>query len=415
LVCAGLFLSSCGIDSTDGNDQAEVVSLDGAGDPSFTVLGQGDSELAHLGTSEEGEKVSKAALPNSGTAKEPVPKVEPASFSTSGVGGARALNDWHRSLSSGRNSSMSRFSPAAAAALKDFAAMTGSDVRAYRASLKLEQPAALGEEFSQLAMAYGAGGLDGLVDALKPTPDPSPAWMAWTEALAVQGIQQGKYSIGGRALGKLIQGMLVLGYSRDRVLELQLIAHSVGRQTGNFLPFDDYEVLPGESLYVVRAKMRKQGRKLNYRWIADFNHKSKYGVGEGETLKIPVQELSVIAWRGARVLVVFAGDYPIRVFPCSAGRKGQETPLGSFTLGICEEKPAYYPSGKPAIPYGNPNNPLGERWMGYQESPSYGIHGTNSESTIGSYETEGCIRMHNTDVLELFDLLPVGAPVEIRS
>ncbi|NQU50004.1 MAG: L,D-transpeptidase [Planctomycetes bacterium] len=419
LFFASLLLVSCGEDSPQMEQGAGVVSLDDEL-PTPKVDGADPAEGAAAASKNnpgptQADVAKPPVTPNPAIATGGEQKsVEPASFADGRLSGAKAINDWHRSLAKKRQADWARFNPQAGAALQEFGAMMGPDSRAYRASLKLEQPQSLGIEFATYARAYGEGDLAALAVALKPTPDPSPAWLAWAEALAVQGVQQEQYLIGGRSLGRVIQGMLSLGYSRDRILELKPTAASLGRQAGDFMAADDYEVLSGESMYVVRSKVRKQGKKHNYRWLADFNRKANYNLREGETLKIPRQELSVKAWRGARIVVVFAGEFPVRIYSCSVGRKGQETPLGSFSLGICEEKPVYYPSGLPAVPYGNPDNPLGERWMGYKESPSYGLHGTNSESTIGSFESEGCIRMHNTDVIELFDLLPVGTLVEIN-
>jgi lipoprotein-anchoring transpeptidase ErfK/SrfK len=42
------------------------------------------------------------------------------------------------------------------------------------------------------------------------------------------------------------------------------------------------------------------------------------------------------------------------------------------------------------------------------------IHGTNHEEEIGTAASEGCVRMTNEDVVELFELVAVGTPVEIR-
>jgi lipoprotein-anchoring transpeptidase ErfK/SrfK len=43
----------------------------------------------------------------------------------------------------------------------------------------------------------------------------------------------------------------------------------------------------------------------------------------------------------------------------------------------------------------------------------YGIHGTNSEDTIGSYESGGCLLLHNADVMDLFELVKSGVPISI--
>jgi len=42
------------------------------------------------------------------------------------------------------------------------------------------------------------------------------------------------------------------------------------------------------------------------------------------------------------------------------------------------------------------------------------IHGTNHEESIGVPASHGCVRMNNADLMELFDRVAVGMPVEIR-
>lgn len=41
------------------------------------------------------------------------------------------------------------------------------------------------------------------------------------------------------------------------------------------------------------------------------------------------------------------------------------------------------------------------------------IHGTPDEGALGSPASHGCIRMSNADVVELFDRVAIGTPVEI--
>jgi lipoprotein-anchoring transpeptidase ErfK/SrfK len=42
------------------------------------------------------------------------------------------------------------------------------------------------------------------------------------------------------------------------------------------------------------------------------------------------------------------------------------------------------------------------------------IHGTPDETSLGIPGSHGCIRMNNQDILELFDLVPVGAKLLIE-
>ena len=42
------------------------------------------------------------------------------------------------------------------------------------------------------------------------------------------------------------------------------------------------------------------------------------------------------------------------------------------------------------------------------------IHGSPDTADMGKPGSRGCVRMHNRDIVELFDLVPVGTAVEIR-
>jgi lipoprotein-anchoring transpeptidase ErfK/SrfK len=61
---------------------------------------------------------------------------------------------------------------------------------------------------------------------------------------------------------------------------------------------------------------------------------------------------------------------------------------------------------------GGPDNPLGARAL-YLGSSLYRIHGTNEPHTIGQAVSSGCIRMLNKDVIDLYNRVPVGAPVVV--
>ncbi len=60
----------------------------------------------------------------------------------------------------------------------------------------------------------------------------------------------------------------------------------------------------------------------------------------------------------------------------------------------------------------NPGGPYGTRWMALSIR-GYGIHGTNDPQSIGKARSNGCIRMYNNDVEELFSITPIGTRVII--
>ncbi|MGE0282474.1 MAG: L,D-transpeptidase [Rhizobiaceae bacterium] len=66
----------------------------------------------------------------------------------------------------------------------------------------------------------------------------------------------------------------------------------------------------------------------------------------------------------------------------------------------------------PAYMAGGEANPLGARAL-YLGSTLYRIHGTNAPWTIGTQASSGCIRMRNQDVIELYEMVKVGAKVVV--
>jgi hypothetical protein len=66
--------------------------------------------------------------------------------------------------------------------------------------------------------------------------------------------------------------------------------------------------------------------------------------------------------------------------------------------------------GSDPVEGGAPDNPLGKRAL-YLDWSLLRIHGTPSRGSIGSAVSNGCVRMLNEDVIDLFERVHVGAPV----
>ncbi len=65
------------------------------------------------------------------------------------------------------------------------------------------------------------------------------------------------------------------------------------------------------------------------------------------------------------------------------------------------------------IPGGSPRNPMGARVIGLGPGGEYAIHGTNMPRTIGTFASYGCFRMHNEDVVDLYQRVRMGTPVVV--
>jgi lipoprotein-anchoring transpeptidase ErfK/SrfK len=102
------------------------------------------------------------------------------------------------------------------------------------------------------------------------------------------------------------------------------------------------------------------------------------------------------------------------IYPVATGKSNDLTPEGEFTVIVKAVDPYYR---KKDIIGGDPKNPLGTRWIGFDAKESdgrtFGIHGTNNEDSIGRYVTQGCVRMNNKNVERLFEVIPLGTRILI--
>lgn len=98
------------------------------------------------------------------------------------------------------------------------------------------------------------------------------------------------------------------------------------------------------------------------------------------------------------------------------GKTKELTPEGLFTV-VVKAKYPYYRKG--SIASGDPANPLGARWIGFDANGTdgriFGIHGTNRPESIGKYVSEGCIRSQNEVITTLFPLIPLGTKILVTS
>ncbi|HZG49116.1 MAG TPA: L,D-transpeptidase family protein [Thermoleophilaceae bacterium] len=109
----------------------------------------------------------------------------------------------------------------------------------------------------------------------------------------------------------------------------------------------------------------------------------------------------------------------VKEYTVAVGALGFDTPAGLYRIQNKAVDPAWsVPNSDWAgalagtvVPGGVPENPLKERWLGIYDGA--GIHGTDQTSSLGTAASHGCIRMSIPDVIELYDQVPVGAPIYI--
>src|SRR5919107_3629240 len=127
----------------------------------------------------------------------------------------------------------------------------------------------------------------------------------------------------------------------------------------------------------------------------------------------------LIADRNAFKLRLYKQLQLVKEYTVAVGAIGFDTPAGLYHIQNKAVDPTWNVpnsawagdlAGK-SIPPG-PDNPLKARWMGIFDGA--GIHGTDETYSLGSAASHGCLRMAIPDVIELYDQVPVGAPIYIE-
>jgi len=171
-----------------------------------------------------------------------------------------------------------------------------------------------------------------------------------------------------------------------------------------------HTVQSGESPASIAAKY-----KVPVGQVARLNGMAEKAVLQvGQRLKLLPGKWRLLVNRSSLDMLVFWEDTFIKKYPVGIG-PGDATPLGTFVITKKTVNPDWYYNGQ-RIPFGNPKNILGTRWMGFDPNGpgrGFGVHGTSEPDSVPGRKSKGCIRMLNPDVEELYDLAPTGTIVEI--
>ena len=145
--------------------------------------------------------------------------------------------------------------------------------------------------------------------------------------------------------------------------------------------------------------------------------RNELAIHPGDTLRIPTDPVHTLVDVSARWMVYLHGDEAVAAWPIGVGKQGEDTPLGQFTVGPKQRDPVWFRPGHEPVGFGEPENPLGTRWLPWFQNgvkTGYGFHGTNDADGVGGRVSMGCVRMRNPDVELLYDILPQGARIHVR-
>ncbi|MFA7256754.1 MAG: L,D-transpeptidase family protein [Kiritimatiellales bacterium] len=173
-----------------------------------------------------------------------------------------------------------------------------------------------------------------------------------------------------------------------------------------------YVIQPGDSLDRI-ARQNKTTIEL----IRKMNDIEGNLIYPGRRLLLPASPFVVKVDKSDRTLDLTMNGKLFKRYIVGVGMNGK-TPTGTFLTVVHQTNPDWTPPGGGIIPFGDPKNILGTRWMSIQDATrpdikGFGIHGTPLRDSIGAETSNGCVRMLNEDVEELYLLIPRGTEVSI--
>ena len=127
----------------------------------------------------------------------------------------------------------------------------------------------------------------------------------------------------------------------------------------------------------------------------------------------------IVRTKERRLYFVLGQGQALR-YTVGVGRAGRQWAGKSFIIGK-HIRPNWSPPpeikrDRPNLPdmiqSGSPANPMGAAALTLAGG-EYAIHGTNAPNSIGRYVSYGCIRMYNTDIIDLYGRVRLGTPVVV--
>ena len=172
-----------------------------------------------------------------------------------------------------------------------------------------------------------------------------------------------------------------------------------------------YKVQSGDRLEII-------GKKYNvpYEFIMEINNiRRPELLLAGARIKVVNGPFHVKVYRSSFTMDVYLQGTYVKSFPVGLGASGRQTPLGLWHIKAGGKIPhALYtdPDSGAVIHPEDPAYPLGSRWMALEglddntkSERGFGIHGTKDPQSIGKASSRGCVRLHNGDVIKVYNML----------
>jgi LysM repeat protein len=240
--------------------------------------------------------------------------------------------------------------------------------------------------------------------------------------------------------GLIAQAMALLNQQPPKVIEardrLNEVLPMVGGQQRAFVKEQlaaladkwlfSKEVVPGDKLcgsYKVGAGdlLATIGKRHNvpYEILMQINGIAKpEALQAGVAIKVINGPFNARVYRSTFTMDLYLQNTYIKSFPVGLGKPGKETPTGRWRVKADGKlvKPIWTDptTGRTYHPE-DADYPLGSRWIALDGiegaavgKTGFAIHGTNNPEQIGAPGSQGCIRLHNGDVVTVYNLMMPG-------
>ncbi len=149
---------------------------------------------------------------------------------------------------------------------------------------------------------------------------------------------------------------------------------------------------------------------VSWEYLAKLNRTDAKKIRPGQKLKVIRGPFAAVVDLSDREMTIHSHGHFVARFEVGIGQDSS-SPIGTHKVTEKRRDPIYYgPEG--VIARDDPQNPLGEYWLDLGDD--YGIHGTIDDASISKSEFQGCIRMKNRDIADVYDLLTPDSEVLIR-
>jgi LysM repeat protein len=172
-----------------------------------------------------------------------------------------------------------------------------------------------------------------------------------------------------------------------------------------------YKVKPGDQFRVISRRF-----KVPHEILMEINRIPRpEALRAGDQIKIINGPFHVKVYLSTFTMDLYLQKTFVRSFTVGVGRPGRETPTGLWLVEFGGKliSPTWRdPDTGKTYESEDPDYPLGSRWIGLEgiEGPAKGrtgfaFHGWKNSELMAGGGSRGCIRLHNGDVILLYNLL----------